>query len=335
MRTHRYTLGLCLLAIAFGTMGVASGQDVDYDEELYNSYKAAINEPDLLTREDKILEFLKANAKSTLAPYAEGAYAQLLDEYRKQSRTDRVLEAGEKMLAIQPDNLAALYYTSEAAFAQENYAKAVLYGEKVYASNATTELAYLLALSFKQLGDKEKFLAYAGKVAEETPLKEYMPGHFQIVTGLRDSAVLDKKWEEASTYSKLVLEGFVAAKIPDGWDDYVRNQSAVSYVVLGQAANVKENWPGVISNYEKVIPLTDRSVVLGEAYFYIGLGNWRQNRLNPAMEAFARGSVQGGAHADACQRHLETLYKSFNNGSLAGLDEFKARATAGDPSPLE
>ena len=64
-----------------------------------------------------------------------------------------------------------------------------------------------------------------------------------------------------------------------------------------------------------------------EAYYYIGMARWKQNRIDDAMTAFAKGAGQRRApHARPCREHLETLYKSTHNDSLAGIEEFMSRA---------
>ena len=56
------------------------------------------------------------------------------------------------------------------------------------------------------------------------------------------------------------------------------------------------------------------------------MGRWQQNRIDDAMKAFARGSVQRRApHSKHCRKHLEQLYKSTHNDSLAGIEEFVER----------
>ncbi len=318
---------LCVLALVVSARAVMA-QELDYDEEQYNAYLNAINTDDPIARENAILEFVKANPKISLVNFAINTYIQAMDEDRKKGLSDRVFEAGEKLLKVQPDNISAQYYTAEAAYALMKYQPAVTYGEKVYASNPTPGFAYLLALSYQQLGNEAKFVEYGRKVAEETPVKDYTPGHFQILTSLRATYTREEKWDEASKYSQKVLSGFDAANIPAGWDEYMRREKSVSYAVLGRAANYKDDWASVISNFGKVIGLTNNPELVAEAYYFIGLGNWKLSKLDPAMVAFAKCSAQRGTtHADPCQKYLETLYRSTHNDSLAGLDEFKERAT--------
>lgn len=325
MKLHGFYKCLCALALV-ATSGAAMAQELDYDEEQYNQYLNAINTEDPVAREDAILAFAKANPKISLVTYAINNYVQAMDEDRKKGLTDRVFEAGVKLLNFQPENVSAQYFTAEAAYALMKYQEAVTYGEKVYASNPTPGFAYLLALSYQQLGNEAKFIEYGAKVAADTAVKDYTPGHFQIMTSLRAIYTREKKWDEASKYAHKVLSGFESAKIPDGWDEYMRREKGVSYAVLGQAANAKDDWSSVLSNYGKALSLASNKELIAESHYYIGVANWKSNNITPAMEGLAKCAVLPGTpYTDLCEKYLETLYRSTHNDSLAGLDEFKQR----------
>ena len=112
------------------------------------------------------------------------------------------------------------------------------------------------------------------------------------------------------------------------WKKYSNYERAVSYALLGQRAVKAENWGTAISNYQRVVNYSSDKNLKSEAYYFIGRGRWAQNRLDPAMEAFAMGqALKGAANADACRDALERLYKATHNGSLAGLDDFIVRTT--------
>lgn len=328
MKFPSFFKSVCMAAAvtALSVSGVPA-QEVDYNEDQYNAYTEAINESDPLAKEQKIIAFVKENPSLSLVTYALNNYVQLMDRYRKEGQSDRVFEAGEKLLELRPDNIGAQFMTAEAAYALKKYDKAVEYGEEVYASNPTTGFAYLLAISHQQLGNEGKFIDYGTKVVNETDPAEYTPGHFQILTGLRAHYARQKRWQEASKFAARILEGFEKANIPEGWDEYIRGEKTVSYASMGQAAYQKDHWSGVISNYQNVLRNARQGDLRAEAYYYIGVAHWKLSRLDPAMEAFARGSGQRGPLSDACQKYLETLYKSTHNGSLAGLEEFKARVS--------
>ena len=57
-----------------------------YTTEEYAAYETAIN-ADLATREDKIMEFITTNPRSTLVEYAISSYLQLMQEYQSQGQS--------------------------------------------------------------------------------------------------------------------------------------------------------------------------------------------------------------------------------------------------------
>ena len=142
-----------------------------------------------------------------------------------------------------------------------------------------------------------------------------------------------KEWAQAAPYAEKAIEGLDAADRPaqspeQEWNNYLTKEKATAYTIVGRQAAEGKNWTTAIAHYGKVLTLADDPALKGEAYFYTGMGRWEQQQLDPAMEAFALGSVQRGApHAKNCRQYLETLYKSGHNDSLAGLEEFVERVT--------
>ncbi|MFQ5738557.1 MAG: tetratricopeptide repeat protein [Acidobacteriota bacterium] len=320
--------GSSLLLLAALTSVEAMAQEApDYNQDQYDAYNKAVNEPDLSVREKAILDFAEANPGLSLVKYAVANYVQLMQEYQKQGKPARVFGAGQKLLEIRPDNTNAQYMTAVSAFQVQKFSDAAKYGEQVYPTNSTAGLAYVLALTYQKLNNQSKFIHYGEKACAELEPKDC----FQISSGLRGAFAAKEQWSRAAKYSRSTIDGLDAIQKPSGssereWRDYVSREKGLSYAVLGRAAVEKENWSGAVSNYQTAIKMYREPKLRAEAYYYIGLGRWKQNRLEPAMEAFAKGSLQRNApHADPCRKYLETLYRSTHNGSTAGLDEFLRR----------
>ena len=129
--------------------------------------------------------------------------------------------------------------------------------------------------------------------------------------------------EEIEKRSRSTLRG----QMSDGdWKVYLNTEKATAYTVLGRSAAEQNSWNAAISNYQQVLNLSKEPAAKAEAYYYTGMGRWDQSQMDSAMDAFAKGSVQSDApHAEHCRQHLETLYRSTHNDSLAGIDEFVAR----------
>ncbi len=327
-RRKGLAVGLALAMTALVLSPVVGQQQTPYSIQEYQVYKAAIDEPNLGKREDAIIGFMKANPDSKLTEYGLGNYVKLLQAYQKQGNHRKVVSAGEKLLALNPNEPNALQMVTYAAFQSRQLPKAAQYGEKFYAKMPSAGLAYILALSYGPKNEA-KYISYGEKaVGGLKPAETY-----QIVAELTNIYVTKKQWQKASEYGRKTIRAFSQLKKPQGtsqaeWDKYVKAQTAIAHGAVGRNAAESRNWGGAISSYSRALRATSSRGLRGEAYFYIGMGRWQQNRIDDAMTAFARGSVQRGApHAKHCRKHLEQLYKSTHNDSLAGIEEFVERVT--------
>ena len=78
----------------------------------------------------------------------------------------------EAFLALVPDDKAATASLLAAYFQTQNFAKTVELGEKVYAATPDKGVAYVLATSYLQLKNIEKFAPYAEKTIAEFPIEQ-------------------------------------------------------------------------------------------------------------------------------------------------------------------
>jgi len=307
-------------------------QDVVYTADEYAAYQKATEEPDPAKREDAIIAFVKANPKSSLVQYAVGAYMQLLQDYTAKGEMAKVAAAGEKLLSVKPGDLSVMYSTGAAFFKTQQFAKAAGYLEQVYQKQPEPAIAYMLAVAYgsPEAKDEAKVAKY-GEIACATfePKDCYV-----ILTEMTRAASEQKQWDKAADYATKTLAAFDVISKPAAvsdadWTEYVNREKAVAYAVLGRQAFEQGKWQGVLDNYEKALKQCDKLPALNaEAYYYIGLTHWKLERLDPAMKAFARGSVQKDTpFATENLKQLTTLYKSQHNDSTAGMDEYIQEAT--------
>jgi len=315
-----------------------------YTTQEYAAYETAIN-ADLTKREGAIIEFIETNPRSTLVEYAIASYLQLMQEYQNQGQSRKVFDAGEKLLVLKPEELNALSMTAFSAYQLQQFDTATTYGEKVYLENPNAPLAFVLSTSYGQLkpdaelgrlvvekiakANEEKQLEYGDKACAELAPKDC----YQILSALAKIYAGRKEWAKASEYAKRTTEGLDSAERPpqtpeSEWNDYLTTERATAYTIVGREAVERKSWDAAISNYGKVLKISKDPALNGEAYYYMGMGQWEQRQMDSAMEAFAKGSVQRDApHAKLSRQYLETLYKSSHNDSLAGLEELIARVT--------
>ncbi len=313
-----------------------SQDDVRYTAEEYAAYQKATEEPDPVKREDAILDFVKNNPKSSLGEYALTSYRQLLVEYQKSNNWQRMAIAGEKLLAIRPDDIQTVYLTGMGCFYTQQYAKAAPYLERVHEKQPEPALAFMLATIYgtAPTNDDAKALKYGEIACEKFEPKDC----YQILPNLTRIYMSPEKkqWAKAAETAKKTLQAFEVIQKPATveqavWDDYIARERAIAYSALGRQAFDTGNMKAAISNYKQTLRAYTKNAGLnGEAYYHIGYAMWK---LDPstvedgAMIAFAKGSVQKGApHLQPCQKELEKLYKGIHNGSLAGLEEFVEEA---------
>ena len=311
-------------------LATAAGQkDFKYTPKEYDAFTKAVNQSNPAEKTNAIVACLKTYPKSALTDYAVSNYLVVMQQYRDQGKAGEVATAGKKILAHQPDNLDALLMTSEASFQTGQYSDAVRYGEKAYAKKAHPPLADMLARAYLQLKNEKKVIFYGEKACAKLKPQDC----YQVLGELTRIFAEKKQWSKAAPYAEKTIAGFDAAQKPaqtsqTEWNKYVTRRKALSYMVLGRYAAEKGRWSTARSNYQKAIRIYPNPPYKGEAYYYSGIGHWKGDRIDPAMKAFAMGSVQKGApHARECRKQLEKLYKSTHNDSLAGIDEFVQRAT--------
>ena len=238
-----------------------------------------------------------------------------------------MVSAGEKLLGVVPEDLTAQHLTALAAYQLQDFDKVTSYGEIVYAAKPDTQMAFFLANSFAQLDNQDKQIEYGDKACAELAPKDC----FEIFNQVSRIYFGRKEWAQAAQYAEKAVEGLDTAEQPgqmsdSEWKTYLSAEKGTLYTVIGRSAAELKNWNTAITNYQKVINITKDSAAKAEAYYYTGMGRWDQSQMDSAMDAFAKGSVQKDApHAEHCRQHLETLYKSTHNDSLAGLEEFIAR----------
>ena len=252
----------------------------------------------------------------------------------KNGQHAEAFEAGEKFLtSVDGKNYSALALTAWAAYLTGNWPKAAKYGqEAVDARPEATDMLPLLARSSQRAGNIPQAVPLIEKYCETVETKEC----WDLLPTVTRHYAEQKQWAKASTYANKTLEALNSAQKPaeaadDWWKGFVSEEKSLSYLVLGKQAFENKNWAGVEKNFRESLKFNSNDKVRrAESYFYIGMSLWNRELIDPAMEAFARGSVLAGTpHAKPCREQLERLYKGTHNGSMAGFDEFLDRVTTG------
>lgn len=314
----------------FGVLALSSGfafsQDVSYTMEEYAAFQQAVEEG-----EGSMIQFIQENPESTLNQYVVGAYLQKMQEYQQQGDHAKVVQAGKEFLSkVDGAQPGVQQLTTWSAFQIGEFQTAAELGEKLYESNPDISgLEFILARSFQSLQEKQKFLTYAEKACAKLEPKDCLDMLPEMVAHYAG----ERQWNRASSYAQQMLKAVeTAERSPQAseaeWNQWTAEQRAVAFTVIGRDAFESKNWRATEQNFERVLSVSQDRTRRAESFYYIGMSRWNLERIDPAMEAFAKGSVLSQTpHAEINRRHLERLYRSTHNDSLAGLDEFISRVT--------
>ena len=319
---------LLVLSLKFSVALSVPIQDVDYTREEYEAYSSCTTLDNSEDKQKCLLEFIQAHPKLSLVEYGISEYGRSLNQQIQNGQHDKVVTAGEAMLKYRPNEINLITQLCYSSYNSGQYEKAAQYGELAYSNTSSQGFIKILTDSYKKMGSQGKYKEWALKA-----IKDLDPSQsFSFVEEFRSSAARKENWRQAAHYSRKTLD-FLSKMKPNPntpkpeWNSWVRKQRSISYLLLGRNSYEGQNWASAVVNYQRVIRNSRDRNLRGESHYYIGMSNWKENRLQPAMEAFACGSRQkGSAHARACENYLIRLYKSTHNGSTAGINEFKARA---------
>ena len=302
-------------------------QEIDYTTEQYEAYNKCPGLTDPDAKQQCILDFIDEHPKLSLVEYAIAEYGQALQEQIQKGQHEQVVTAGEAMLKYRPNEIKLITQLCYSAYNSGQYEKAAKYGELAYVSNPAGGFIQILTDAYQKTGNKQKYSEWALKAIDALEPSQ----SFQFVEEIRASAARAENWGQAARYARKTLD-FLSKmeRTPNAseaeWNSWVRKQRAISYLLLGRNAYEGQNWARAVVNYQRVIRNARDRNLRGEAHYYIGMSNWKESRLQPAMAAFACGAAQRGSpHAGACDGYLIRLYKSTHNDSTAGLEEFKKR----------
>ncbi len=302
-------------------------QKIDYTPEQYEAYNKCPGLTDPEAKQQCVLDFIDEHPKLSLVEYAIAEYGRALQEQIQKGQHEQVVTAGEAMLKYRPDEVNLITQLCYSAYNCGQYATAAKYGELAYTSNPAGGFIQILTDAYQKSGNEEKYREWALVAIEKLEPSQ----SFQFVEEFRTDAARAENWSQAARHSKMTLD--FLSKMERGpnaseaeWNSWVRKQRAISYLLLGRNAYEGRDWASAVVNYQRVIRNSRDRNLRGEAHYYIGMSNWKESRLQPAMAAFACGAAQRGSpHAGACDGYLIRLYKSTHNDSTAGLEEFKKR----------
>jgi hypothetical protein len=295
----------------------------EYTEEEYDAYDKAVKEPDLDKRADLLFGFIDKYPKSKLMVYIDRAYQELVFNYEKEQKWDKLEPLAERWLKIHPDDFQSIVYVAEAAQKLGQDQKFLEYGEKVYATKPTPGMAYYISQAYKKVGNQDKYLEWTQKL--------FSYPEYDSAFGLRmvfvEKYQKENKLDKAAEYARLALKSLDAAKRPDStpeakWKEETRAVRRACLFTVGLDYVGRKNCPQAIKYLQETLKIEQ----VGAAYFYIGQCQWHSDSIPEAMNSFAKCATLKGEFATQAKDSLEKLYKALHNNTLVGIEKVYTKA---------
>jgi len=297
--------------------------DVGYTKEEYDEFQKTLGNPDLRARADGLQQFIKNHPNSKLNEHGLASIAAVLSQLYQQKDMTNLSAVAENFLQMKPDNEAALGYATEAFYANNDYAKAVKYGEAFYAKKPILGVARMLADSYDKLKNEPKYVAYAEKsVAEMTPRDSFL-----YSAKLSYYYANQKNIGRAAQHCQRIMSAYGEGEVPPGYTaDKWSQEKARSYSIIGRNFYERKQYANAVGAFNNSLKFYRQN---DEALYFMGISYWHANDPTSAMKYLAKSYNLNKPYAKTARASLESLYKSMHNGSLEGIDRV-LRAAASD-----
>ncbi|MDM7998219.1 MAG: hypothetical protein QUT30_21320 [Acidobacteriota bacterium] len=300
-------------------------EETPYDEVEYGAYEAAVNEPNLEKRGPMLLGFIEKYPKSALMAYIKAGYETLLHECSQTKQYALLESSAEKWLQLNPGSIQTLAYLAEAAQKTGNDLKYAQRLEQIYALDPKGSYAADILQAYGKAKNQAKVDEWTQKILKMPEFDANFLLRFDFV----------KKYMEANNYSKaaeyagLTLKSTDLVKEPS--KDVQEQISKIRYVchlAIGMNAYEDGKFADSIRSLQQALKFEKQ----GEPYYYIGMSQWKQDKIDDAILSFARAELQGGAIASQAKEKVEQLYKALHNDTTVGIDKVYRKAKE-EPAP--
>jgi tetratricopeptide (TPR) repeat protein len=294
-------------------------QEPEYSEEEYNVYEAASKEPDLLKRGQMLIDFIQKYPKSKLMSYINSAYDALLFECSDGKKYAELEALADKWLKVYPKKKETIAYKATAAEKLGHDEICIQCMVELYDMQPSGSMAYDIAQKYGKMKNMAKFVEWSDKVYTYPEYAgEYML-RFDLVQKYTDS----KNFAKASEYCQLTLKSMEAANISDPMaQEQAKKVRRACYHLMGVTQYESGKFPDAMKSFQSAL----KAERYGDAYYYIGLCQWKLSMVEEAIESFAKAETLGGESKSQAKDHLETLYKPLHNNTLVGIDKVYRRA---------
>ncbi len=295
----------------------------EYTEEEYDAYDKAVKEPDLDKRATMLFAFIEKYPKSKLMVYIDQAHQSLAYDYSKNQKWDKLEPLAEQWLKIHPDDLQSQVYVADAAQKLGHDEKFIQYGEKIYAIKPTPGMAYYISQSYKKLGNDPKYLEWTEKLFAYPEFD----GDFGLRMVFVEKYQKEKKLDLAAKYAQMALKSLEVAKKPEStsdakWKEDTTALRRISNFIIGLNYYEKDKCPEAIRYFRETL----RAQKMAAPYYYIGHCQWKTDKVEEAIDSFAKAVLLKGEVSPQAKEYLEKLYKALHNQTTIGIEKVYKRS---------
>jgi tetratricopeptide (TPR) repeat protein len=336
MKCHpkMFLFALLILAAAFFPIAVIGGentelpqqktateeQETPYDEDEYNDYVAASKEANLEKRGTMLLEFMNKYPKSTLTQaYIKPAYDNLLHECSQAKQYALLETLAEKWLKIYPNNIQTLAYTAEASQGLGNNQKYAQRLEEIYSLDPKGSYVADILQAYGKIKNQAKVDEWTEKILK---MPEY-DANFRLRFDFVKKYMEANNYAKAAEYAKLTIKSADLVKEPSkDVQDQLRIVRYVCHLAIGISLYEGGKFIEAIRSLQQALKYEKH----GEPYYYIGMSQWKQEKIEEAILSFARAELQGGDIAAQAKEKVEQLYKALHNNTTVGIEKIYKKA---------
>jgi tetratricopeptide (TPR) repeat protein len=291
-------------------------------EEEYKALQDIQAEKDASKKSDMIFKFLKEKPKSSYKPNVAAEFQKIIVDLRNEKKWNQIIAWGERFLEVDPNDSFTIANMAGAYEATGNSKGFATFGEKVYASKPSAELALEIARAYQKLGNEAKYLQWREKVLASDP------DNVEILSDMTQKYMASQNTAQALKYARQCLKALPNAKKPadvdeQAWKNTVNQAYAISYGVIGANAYQNKSYLEAIKNLDSAVKYYKRNET---AYYYLGMSYWQQNNLESAMLNFAKAYILRGSTSASAKKYLDQLWASGHRNSLAGEERVIDRA---------
>lgn len=296
--------GVCGVLLLFaGVLSLLRAQESDTYAEEYDLFQKAQQETDSAKQKAICLEFVQKYKKSRLDPNVSYLYAQHFQSFRSKGQWQRLANEASKFLQYRPSDKNAAAAATEAYKQLGQPKKLVQFGTRLYSQSPSAGTAYLVASAYRELNDNANFLKWAQRTIKHDP------NNAQMLVEVVNAYWTARDLAKASTYAQKAIKSM------EGSGKEANQARGFCYRAVGENAYLNGQGTAAQRAFEKATQFDSK---VGFAHMRLGYCYWRSNRVDKAIQSFARAVALGGSSAKEARQQLYTLLRQrYGNTSNA------------------